>query len=212
MAWFFCRFFQIWSYSLGDMWLGWASSQCIYCVIGLSYLVHVPTRFMELVATYIWPVVPGDNTYHHDDGMVILHILPNLVPQLGCSVAWVGWHLSALIVSQDCQTLSMHPQDMWNGYQHIHSLWFHITTYTTMRMAWWFCRSYYQIWSPSLGTLLLGWMASQYIDCVPGFSDLVHAPTIHMGWVATHSWPLVPCITSNNSLWIALWVADNAKA
>ena len=31
-----------------------------------------------------------------------------------------GRHPNVLIVFHVCQTLSMHPQDMWNGWQHIH--------------------------------------------------------------------------------------------
>ena len=52
-----------------------------------EYLSHVPTSHVEWVATHPWPVVIYNNTHHHDDGMVVLHILPNLVPQLGYYVA-----------------------------------------------------------------------------------------------------------------------------
>ena len=58
-----------------------------------------------------------------------------------------------------------------------------------MRMAWWFYRLY-QIWSHSLGVMLLGWKASQCIDCIPGLSELVHAPiTCGMG----DNWTMTTC-------------------
>ena len=74
---------------LGSLWLGWMASQCIDCVTGLSVLAHAPTRHVEWVAAYPWPVIPYNNTHHHEDGMMVLHILPNLDPQLGCCVAWM---------------------------------------------------------------------------------------------------------------------------
>ena len=53
------------------------------------------------------------NIHQHDAGIVVLQHLANMVPQS----AWVLWYLdeqdpSVLIVSQVCQTLHMHPQDM----------------------------------------------------------------------------------------------------
>ena len=50
----------------------------------------------------------------------------------------------------------------------------HLTTYSILRMAWWFCNSL-QIWSHSLGTLRLGQTVSHCLDCVPGLSGLAHA-------------------------------------
>ena len=74
-----------------------------------------------------------------------------------------------------------------------------------MRMAWWFCRSC-QIWTHSLGALLLGWMAPHCIDCVPGLSDLIHAPTRHMECLATHPWLIV---SGNNHP--CLWLSDHQQ-
>ena len=108
MAWLFCRSWQIWSHILGDLCLSWTVSPFIECVPpGLSYLVYAPRRHMEWVATYPWPVVSGNNTHNHDGGVVLLHILPNLVPQLGCSMAWmdgmsVHWLCHRLVKSCTC--------------------------------------------------------------------------------------------------------------
>ena len=131
------------------------------------------------MATYPWPVV------------LYLPIYTTLrMAWLFCSPAkssptdWViygliGQQLSSLIVSQACQTLSMNPQEIWDWWQHIHGLWFQVTTHATMLVAWWFFISC-QIWSHSLGALWLGWMASQRIDCVAGLSDFIHVPTRHV--------------------------------
>ena len=80
---------QIRSHSLGDLCLGWIASQRIDWVIELSDLIHTSTRHMECVKIYPRHVVPGNNAHHHDDVMMVLHILPNLVPQFGYSVAWM---------------------------------------------------------------------------------------------------------------------------
>ena len=39
-------------------------------------------------------------------------------------------------------------------------------------------------------------------------SDLIHAPTRHVGWVTTHLWSLVPCITSISSVGMSWWFVD----
>ena len=56
----------------------------------------------------------------------------------------------------------------------------HVKIYTNLRMSWGFCSSH-QIWSHSLGALVLGWTGFQCIDCVLGLSDLAYVPTKGMG-------------------------------
>ena len=46
---------------------------------------------------------------------------------------------------------------------------------------------------------------------IPGLSDLSHASTRHVEWVATHISPLVPLITSHTSLGMVWWFANPAK-
>ena len=58
-----------------------------------------------------------------------------LVTPFQCTM-WVLWRLygqdlSVLIVSHDCQTLLMHPQDMWKILEHIHCMCFFTYQYTT---------------------------------------------------------------------------------
>jgi len=66
----------------------------------------------------------------------------------------------------------------------------HLTIFTNLRIDWCFYSSR-QIWSHILGALGLGWIGSQCIECVPGLSDLAHAPTRHVEWVVTHTWHVV---------------------
>ena len=72
-------------------------------------------------------------------------------------------HLSVLIVSQACQTFSMHPQNIWNWWQHIHGLWFQIRTHTTTMMAWWCCISCQSNTTAWVLCGLVGWHFSALI-------------------------------------------------
>ena len=95
MAWWLYRFScRIWGWfhSFGNLWLGWMASQCIDCIPVLSDLYNEPIRHMSWVTTHSWPAVlsNNNNTHQHYDGMVVLQILSNLVPQLWCAL-WLGW-------------------------------------------------------------------------------------------------------------------------
>ena len=72
------------------------------------------------------------------------------------------------------------------------------------------CRSC-QTWTHILGGLWPRWRTFLYMDCFRGLSVLIHASTRHVEWMATHAWPLIPCITSHTSMWMAWWFADPAR-
>ena len=54
-----------------------------------SFIVPQASRTFSMYRQDIWNGCSGNNTHHHDSGMMILQILPNLVTQLGYSVAWM---------------------------------------------------------------------------------------------------------------------------
>ena len=87
------------------------------------------------------------NKYHQpNDCMVLLQFSPNLVPQLGWSVAWmdgipVYWLCFRPIRPCPCTHKTGGTKE----------------NISTPRMDGWFCSSH-QIWSHSLGPLMLGWI------------------------------------------------------
>lgn len=88
----------------------------------------------------------------------------------------------------------------------------HGTTYTNLRIAWWFCRSH-QIWSHSgLGAQRLGMAIFQCFDCVPGLSCIVRTHTRHVEWEAAHPLHVVCCVSMCTSLSWIVHKADYAPA
>ena len=95
----------------------------------------------------------------------VLQILPDLVPQLGCSEALVNnipwyWICSSLVRTYPCS----HTPFGVGGNQSIACVSSH-RNITNLRVAWLFCNSF-QILFHSLGTLRLWWTASLCIDCL----------------------------------------------
>ena len=117
MAWLFCRSYRTRSHHLGVFWIGWSGSQCIDCDLGFSS--HIWNRWhhiYDLWFTTSWLRLPG-------------RWRGKVVPTNSDPIAWVlhcvdGWDPSMLIMSKTCETVYMHPQDVWNGWQSIHDLWF----------------------------------------------------------------------------------------
>ena len=119
--------------------------------------------------------------------MVVLQVLPSLVPQFGCSVAW----LDNILVYWLCHMLIRHCPCTNKMATYPWPMILHVTISTTLGMTWYICRSSFQIWSHSLVDMWLGWPSLYYIDCVSCMSDLVHALTRHIEWVAPNLWPMV---------------------
>ena len=116
------------------------------------------------------------DVHNHEDGMLLYQFSPNLVLYL--STLWFGWTVSQCI---DCDPGLAYLAYALTRYvewvvTHSCNMVLHTTIYTILRMAWCFFSSI-QIWIHSLGTLWLGCTRSQYIDCVPGLSDLTHVLT-----------------------------------
>ena len=208
MTWWFCRSWQILSHSMGTMWLGWMTTQFFYCFPNLPELAHAPTIHVEWITTY--------SCY------VVLHIPTYTSLWMACwfgaisksdHIAWVlyglnGYYSSVMIMSQAFQTfVYAHTIHIEWAATHPWFLVFHVTTYTSLRMSWWFCSSC-QIWFHSLCALCIVWTGSQCLDCVPGLSDLFDAPTRHMECLATHPWHVLfhsPIFTILRMVWF-FWV------
>ena len=194
--WLYMTSFQIWSHSLGDMWLGWKASHCIDYVPSLSYIVHAPTRHMEWVTIHRWHVVSGDNTHHHDDGMVVLQFTPNLVLQLGWSVPWMGgilfyWPFDRVVRHCPCIHKTYGMGDKTYGMGDNPSM----TNCTLHHTPHLHGDSWCKIFSHSFGGLWPGWRVFICMCYIKGLWEFSHTPTSHVEWVTTHQWPLVPCIT-----------------
>ena len=124
----------------------------------------------------------------------------------------VGWHISSLIVSQACQTLSMYPQDIWKWQQHIHGMWFQVVTHTT-----------YHHEDGMVVLQILQNLVPHFGGCVAWMDGIQFywlCSRVVRPFLCTHktcgisgnpSMTNLPCITCNNSLGMAWWFADPAK-
>ena len=162
MTWWFCISYQIWPHSLG-----WMASQRIDCVSGVLGLVHAPNIYVEWLATYPWSMVSYNNTHHNDDVMVVLQILPNLVPQLGCYVARnniipVYWLCSRIITPFPCTYKKC---GMGGSTSMITFTLYHIQELPGDSLV---VFQIIQNPSPSYGGLWPGWRAYTCIGCIPG--------------------------------------------
>ena len=137
--------------------------------------------------------------YHPKDGMVPLQFLPNLIPQFGCSVAWVDRTSVYLLCHRFWHMLSMYPHSMCNGWQHIHCMRFFTQQHTPPEDG----LVVLQV-PPSLvrilGAMCLGWTGSQCIDCLQGLSNLSHIPTIYVEWAATYQLHVVLRVRTHTTL------------
>ena len=130
-AWWFYSSAQIWSHNLGAMRLGWAAIH----VYWLCFSTIIPCVCMEkphdIYYTTSLECGPStNNILNPEDGLVVPEILAKSGP-----TEWVLYGLdeqdpSVLIVFQDCYSLPMHPQNMWNVWKHIHGLCFFTQQHT----------------------------------------------------------------------------------
>jgi hypothetical protein len=85
-----CSYLQIWSHSVGALWLGWMVFECNNYVPVLSDPIYARPRHVEWVATHPWFMVLHVTTYTNlRKTWWFCSFLPNLIPQLGYYMAWM---------------------------------------------------------------------------------------------------------------------------
>ena len=157
MAWCLCSSHQIWSHGLGAQRVRWTLPMCIDCVSSLSYLAHVPIKYMECMATHNWHIVLRVTTYTNLGMAWLFYSFHQICSHSLCVICGLRWTsplcidcvsgllclAHAFAIYMEC--LTIHPWPVV----------YHVTTYTNLGMAWCFCSSH-QIWSHRLFTLRLG--------------------------------------------------------
>ena len=144
------------------------------------------------------------NTHHPEDGIKVLQVLSNIVPQIWCNLAWmniISVYWLCPMLGRPC--LCNHKSCGMNGNISITCGSSHHNAHN-LTIALKFYR-YCQIWSHSLDSIWLGWTLSQCIDCVPGFSDIAHSFARCVKWIVTDLWHVVLRVTTDTTLKIAWW-------
>ena len=107
-----CKSCKIWSYIIGGMWYGWRASTCMCYIPGLWDLFRASTRYVEQMATHLWPLVPHIIS-HTSLGMAGWYVNTENFGPISLVVCGLdGGHPCVWIDFQTCPTFPIHQQDM----------------------------------------------------------------------------------------------------